>query len=215
MTDRQLVIDAFQARVPRVGPHQPRGSPRPRWRAGLSFVPVVPIRSGRAGMVFSCPSPTWCGAAGDRRASAPRANRTRGVGGADHLRHLLRGRRAQRPERPGDRETAVQEAFTAGARIATHSTWWVKGKRSKARRVMGRSLAPRPHRLRRLRPAALARDLGRSRGGLPAHHPAGLRPLPLHPPRGVRGDPRAGREGLLNRGFAITGPFRSLRAATS
>lgn len=35
-------------------------------------------------------------------------------------------------------EAAVQAAFAMGSRIATHSTWWVIGKRSKTRRVRTR-----------------------------------------------------------------------------
>ena len=48
-------------------------------------------------------------------------------------------------------------------------------------------------------PAALARDLAWfAEEGYRPVDAARLRPLPLHPPRGVRGDPGAGVEGVLN-----------------
>ncbi|WP_329141186.1 serine/threonine-protein phosphatase [Streptomyces sp. NBC_01476] len=57
-------------------------------------------------------------------------------GAADHLAVMSQANHRGRPS--GTRQDAGQAPLEAGTRMATHSTWWVKGKRSKARRVTGR-----------------------------------------------------------------------------
>ncbi len=138
---------------PRPAPPQPRTSrPTPAWRRAPAACSETSSRPRRDGPVRRCRRAddrggaerhTSVGLLGDALAPSP-------IRGLLRLRNRGSGRSHSRSGRPTRRmtekqvergprldEPAGQEPFSAGLRMATHSTWWVIGNRSKARMKCG------------------------------------------------------------------------------